>query len=126
MGVGDSDCIILGRTTLFKLLMGNVGLHECRQFWILFSFHCLKYLTWTSNFYTVLRKMMLPACLVGTWFMYSHMYSKFSAFSYFVPIYLTILNCILSKPLCQYHSGRGAAVQNEKHHIHSTYFTFFD
>lgn len=58
--------------------------------------------------------------------MYSHMYSKFSAFSYFVPIYLTILNCILSKPLCQYHSGRGAAVQNEKHHIHSTYFTFFD
>lgn len=45
MGVGDSYCVILGKTTLFKLLMGNIGLHECRQFWILSSLHCLKYLT---------------------------------------------------------------------------------
>lgn len=44
MGVGDSYCVILGKTTSFKLLMGNIKLYESRQFWILSSLHCLKYL----------------------------------------------------------------------------------
>lgn len=65
MEVGDSDCVILGRTTLFKLLMANTELHECGRFWILLLLPLLKILDFRHQTFHIAQEDVADSFHIG-------------------------------------------------------------
>lgn len=94
---------VLDKRTLFKPLMGKVGVPECKRLW---THHCLIYLHfWTLNIYTVLGQLMgsflglVSDCLLLSVCIYILVFGKSFApvFNYFQPhMFKTMLTRVYS------------------------------